>query len=167
MTTFRATASSGTRLPPFGLDPSTPAGQAKTLAIGAGECLKGAMDLEQGFPDLTGEYILTFHAIELGLKAFLVSRGVAPRPFGHNLVKLYEAATQQGLSIGIPDVDEMLAWINEWHCDGVKIRYEFTTPRHLPMCGTLFSLAEAIISVTGKVPNAATVGATPRAEEIP
>jgi hypothetical protein len=164
MTNFRATASSGTRIPPFGLDPSTPAGQAKALAIGAGECLKGAMDLDQGFPDLTGEYILTFHAIELGLKAFLVSRGVAPRSFGHNLIKLYEAAKQQGLSIGIPDAAEMLAWINEWHCDDVKIRYEFTIPRHLPMCSTLFPLAEAIISITAKVPNAATVGATPTME---
>jgi hypothetical protein len=167
MTNFRATASSGTRLPPFGLDTSTPGGQAKALAIGASECLKGAMDLDWGFPDLTGEYILTFHAIELGLKAFLVSRGIAPRPFGHNLVRLYEAARQHGLSINIPDADDMLAWINEWHCDGVKIRYEFTTPRHLPMCSMLFPLAEAIISITGKVPNATTDGAAHRMEEIP
>jgi hypothetical protein len=30
-------------------------------------------------------------------------------------------AKQRGLSLGITDVDEMLAWINEWHHCGVKI----------------------------------------------
>ena len=44
--------------------------------------------------ELTVTLHLPRHAIELGLKAFLVSRGVAPRPFGHNLLKLYEAATE-------------------------------------------------------------------------
>ena len=117
----------------------------------------GAMALDQGFSDLTGEYILTFHAIELALKAFLISRGIASKPYGHNLVRLYQAAKEHGLSINIPDADEILAWINEWHCDGVKIRYEFTLPRTLPMCSTLFPLAEAIIAVTGKVPNAQTI----------
>jgi len=43
-------------------------------AIGAIECLQAAVDLGQGFPDLTWEYIQKFLAIELGLKAFLVSR---------------------------------------------------------------------------------------------
>jgi hypothetical protein len=33
----------------------------------------------------------------------------------------------------------MLAWINEWHHCGVKIRYEFTEQRTLPICATLFA----------------------------
>ena len=154
MSAFRATTSSGTRLGPIGLDPSTPAGHAKAIAIGASECLKGAIDLDQGFPDLTGEYILTFHAIELGLKAFLTGRGVQPKRYGHNLVRLYEAAKELGLSLNIPNAEELLAWVNEWHCDGVKIRYEFTTARELPSCSSLFPLAQAIIAVSGRVTNA-------------
>jgi hypothetical protein len=35
------------------------------------------------------------------------------------------------------------------------------------MCSTLFPLAEAIISFTARVPNAATVGATPTMEKVP
>jgi hypothetical protein len=90
-----------------------------------------AMELDRGFSDRTGEYIVTFHAIEFGLKAFLIKCGVPEwglreKPYGHDLVCLYNMAKQRGLSLGITDVDEMLAWINEWHHCGVKIRYEFT-----------------------------------------
>ena len=97
MDEFRDRASTATRLPPIGIDPSTPEGLAKALAIGAGECLKAALELDEGFPDLTGEYIVTFHAIELGLKAFLINNGMSEKalskaPYGHDLVSLYNAA---------------------------------------------------------------------------
>ena len=103
-----------------------------------------AMELDRGFSDRTGEYIVTFHAIEFGLKAFLIKCGVPEwglreKPYGHDLVCLYNMAKQRGLALGITDVDEMLAWINEWHHCGVKIRYEFTEQRTLPICATLFS----------------------------
>lgn len=155
MTEFRTTASKSTRLPPIGIDPSTPDGLAKAFAIGASECLNAAHDLDSGFPDMTGEYIVTFHAIELGLKAFLIKHGLLEKvlrekPYSHDLLALYRAAKSYGLSLTIPDVEEMLAWINEWHNAGVKIRYEFSTERTLPMCSTLFPLAEAIIAVTGR-----------------
>jgi len=151
-------ASSATRLPPAGLDLSTPAGLAKALAIGASECLKAAHDLDAGFSDLTGEYIVTFHAIELGLKAFLISKGVTEkqlrkRPFGHDLVHLYEEAKTRGMLLNIPNTDDLISWINEWHCDEVKIRYDFKQARTLPICNALFPLAEAIIALTGKIPN--------------
>jgi hypothetical protein len=155
MTNFRHAASSATRLPPIGLDLSTPDGLAKAVAIGAADCLKCAIALDNsGFSDLTGEYILTFHAIELGLKAFLIKHGMfekdlSRKPYGHNLVCLFGAAKERGLSLNIPDVDDMLTWINEWHNDGVKIRYRFDTVRELPMCCTIFPLAEAILATTG------------------
>jgi hypothetical protein len=137
----------------MGIDPSTPDGLSKAFSMGASECLMAAMELDRGFSDRTGEYILTFHAIELGLKAFLIKSGVPEwglreKPYGHDLVCLYNMAKQRGLSLGITDVDEMLAWINEWHHCGVKIRYEFTKQRTLPICATLFPIVEAIIKAS-------------------
>jgi hypothetical protein len=154
----RRSSSSATRLPPIGLDPSTPHGLAKAIAIGAGECLMAAQYLDEHCPSTTGEYILTFHAIELGLKAFLTRSGVierdlAKKPYGHNLTNLYDECKRRGMIINIPRIDGTLAWINEWHNDGVKIRYKFDDERYLPMCVTLFPLATAIISLTGMHPN--------------
>lgn len=111
-----------------------------------------AKDLQKGWSDRTGQYIITFHAIELGLKAFLIAAGL--KPWGHDLVALYKEAKTNGLVLSTPYVDEQIAWINEWHCQGVRIRYEFTTQRTLPLCKTLFSLAEEIISVAGGANNA-------------
>jgi hypothetical protein len=70
--------------------------------MGASECLMAAMELDRGFSDRTGEYIVTFHAIELGLKAFLIKCGVPEwglreKPYGHDLVCLYNMAKQRGL----------------------------------------------------------------------
>lgn len=102
---------------------------------------------------MTGEYIVTFHAIELGLKAFLIKNGMSAerlrkKPYGHNLTELFEAAARRGLTLGDPDARGMLQWANEWHSEGVKIRYEFAEPRELPICSTLFPLTEAIINAS-------------------
>lgn len=134
-----------------GIDPSTKEGRSLALAHGATECLVAAEQLDKGMSDLTGEYILTFHAIELGLKAFLVRHGVTDRSlrsYGHDLGRLYEVAKQCGMSLSGPDVEAMLAWANEWHCDGAKIRYEFARQRTLPVCKTLFPIAGAIINAS-------------------
>lgn len=134
-----------------GVDPATAEGKSLALAHGATECLVAAEQLDNGMPDFTGEYILTFHALELGLKAFLVKCGVTDkdlRSYRHDLVRLYEVAKQRGMSLSVPDVEAMLGWANEWHCDGVKIRYEFTRSRTLPVCNTLFPLAGAIINAS-------------------
>jgi hypothetical protein len=134
-----------------GIDPSTPTGLSRAVANGAIECLQSALHLDKTFSDLTGEYMLVFHAIELGLKAFLIKQGfnakmLRSKDYGHNLVKLYAAAKQHGLAPVIPDWDDLITWINEWHSDRVKIRYEFAEMRVLPKCDTLFPLAAAIIN---------------------
>jgi hypothetical protein len=151
MNNIRARAASTTRLRPYGVDPSTPDGLSRAYAIGAAECLNSARKLDDGFGDLTPEYILTFHAIELGLKAFLAKRGLTEdqlrrKPFRHNLIRLFEEAKNQGLALDLRNADESIAWVNEWHCDGVKIRYDFTETRTLPMCQELFLLIEAILA---------------------
>jgi hypothetical protein len=91
-----------TRLPPIGIDPSTAEGLSQAYALGANECLIAAKTLDDRVPDLSGEYIVTFHAIELGLKALLIKQGMSAdelrrHPYGHDLVRLYEAAKQRGL----------------------------------------------------------------------
>jgi hypothetical protein len=97
-TSTRSKTSTHVRLT-AGIDPSTDAGRAMALRFGAGECLTGAKKLDAGFPDLTGEYILTFHALELALKAFLAKSGVTNdelrKTYGHNLVELYKEACKR------------------------------------------------------------------------
>lgn len=149
---FRASASTGTRLV-IGIDASTPDGLSQALAIGAGECLMGAKTLDKAFSDLTGEYILTFHAIELGLKAFLIKcwlseEELRKKKFGHDLDRLYDEAVKRGLSLNVENAEKLLVWVNEWHNEGVKIRYQFIGERTLPICATLFPLVEAIISAS-------------------
>jgi hypothetical protein len=142
--------STATRLPPIGLDVSTPQGFAMAYAIGAGECLADARYLrEKLFSDRTGQYVITFHAIELGIKAFLIGKGyteesLRSKPFGHDLVQLCKAAKAKGLVLATPNADELIEWINEWHVTA-WIRYEFTEERALPTCETLFPLVSEII----------------------
>ncbi len=154
MATNNPGTSTATRLPPLNVDVSTPQGLAHAYAIGAGECLKDAQVLqEQTFSDRTGHYIITLHAIELGLKAFLISKGyteeiLSSRPFGHDLVELLKAAIAKGMVLTTPKADALIACVNEWHCKDVKIRYEFTKERSLPMCKVLIPLATEIIQKT-------------------
>jgi hypothetical protein len=70
-------------------------------AIGASNCLADARALQDArFADRTGRYMIILHAIELGLKAFLIGKNVTDgelriKPFGHNLVELLNAARQE------------------------------------------------------------------------
>ncbi len=132
------------RTPPPGID------NAKALASGAAEFLEAAKILDHsGKPDQTVECTVLFHAIELGLKAFLLKRGVPEkdlRAHGHDLVKLFQEAKQRGLSLITQNAEDMIKWINEWHCNEVKIRYEFGSERFLPLCNAVFPLAEEIIT---------------------
>jgi hypothetical protein len=151
MSNIRATASSATRLTPIGLDISTMQGLAMAYKIGAGECLADSrVLLADSFSDRTGHFIITLHAIELALKAFLIARGYTEtdlkgRSFGHDLEKLYAAAKASGLKLDTPNADELIAWTNEWHSTGVRIRYEFVEQRTLPLCETLVPLASEIL----------------------
>jgi hypothetical protein len=149
MDNFRVRASTSTRV--SNIDIMTLEGLSDAYQIGASECLVAGKKLDDGFSDLTGEYIVTFHAIELGLKAFLIRRGLTEdelkkKPYGHNLVGLYKKAVGMGLVLHSENADDLISWINEWHNDGVKIRYDFSSQRTLPMCVLLFPLAEEIIN---------------------
>lgn len=150
--------STATRLPPLNVDVSTPQGLAQAYALGAGECLRDSEVLqEEIFSDRTGHYIITLHAIELGLKAFLIANGysedtLSAKPFGHNLVALLDAAKNNGMALLTPDADKLIARVNEWHYKDVKIRYEFTKTRSLPMCAVLIPLATEIIQKTSLPP---------------
>lgn len=133
------------------INQSTPDGLRLAYELGAREFLLCARKLDKDCSGSTGEYVLTFHAVELALKAFLAQRGVSKevlrfRPYGHDLSSLYEAAQQRGMLLNISDAKETLAWANEWHHDDAKLRYEFIDERTLPICATLFPLVEAIIT---------------------
>jgi hypothetical protein len=43
---------------------------------------------DQLFSDRTGHYIITLHAIEMGLKAFLISKGYAQHTHGIEPIRL-------------------------------------------------------------------------------
>ena len=51
-------------------------------------------------------------------------------------------------------LDALIACVNEWHYKDVKIRYEFTKTRSLPMCAVLIPLATEIIQKTALPPTA-------------
>jgi HEPN domain-containing protein len=135
------------QLPGYGRILSTPAGRYR---LEASRCLSAAKTLEKHHhKNETPHYIILFHAIELGLKAFLIKSGMDTetlrnRPYGHNLRSLFKEATRQGLRLDDPQASPMIDWINKW--DGAKIRYEFDTARDLPTCAELSPLAEAIIA---------------------
>jgi hypothetical protein len=136
-----------TQLPGFGPILSTTAGRYR---LEASRCLSAAKTLEEHHhKNETPHYIILFHAIELGLKAFLIKSGMdtetlRKHPYGHNLRSLFKEATRQGLIFNDPQAGPMIDWINKW--DGTKIRYEFDTARDLPTCAELSPLAEAIIA---------------------
>ena len=64
--------------------PFDPEGLSRVYAPGADECLMDADRLDEGMSNLTGQHIITFHAIELALsKSFLIEREAA-----HHLLRL-------------------------------------------------------------------------------
>ncbi|SFQ01440.1 hypothetical protein SAMN05216330_113122 [Bradyrhizobium sp. Ghvi] len=152
-TAFRATASSATRLTPIGLDDPTGQGLAMAYKIGSSELLADARLLlkDKFASSRTGNYIITFHAIELALKAFLIARGFTEKAFEGEVIRprpqqLYAAAKANGLKLETPNADDLIAWSNEWHAEGVKIRYEFSEQRTLPLCDALVPIASEIIN---------------------
>ncbi|MGA2411417.1 MAG: hypothetical protein ABSG46_13635 [Candidatus Binataceae bacterium] len=122
------------------------------LRMGSGEFIKCAEGLNSPLSDLSPQYVLLFHAIELGLKAFIIKHGidtlVLKKQYGHDLIGLYEAAKSRGMRLAVSNVDRDILWINEWHGDSASIRYEFDEQRTLPICGTLFPLAHAIFDAS-------------------
>ena len=134
-----------------GIDPNTPTGLCEALRLGAEICLTGAKKLDASSPgyDLPDRQILTFHALELALKAFLAKHGFTAKtlrnkPYGHNLDRLYSEAAEHGLSLQ-PHNKELIEAINEYHYKHI-VRYEFAKTRTVPMCMTLFPIIEAILA---------------------
>jgi hypothetical protein len=152
---MRPAVHSVTQLPPFGRDLSTPDGKSWLYRIEAGRCVSAANTLADHHPyrNETPHYIILFHAIELALKAFLINTGIdegklGKSPYRHDLCALYREAVGRGMNLASPDAEGLIRWINEWHCVGVKIRYEFATDRDLPACGVLSPLAQEIIEAS-------------------
>lgn len=144
------TTSSAVRI--SNLDRTTSKGLSTSFRHGAQECLFGAEQLEKnGMSNLTPEYILTLHAIELGLKAFLAKQGLTAeqlrKKYGHDLVRLYGEAKKHGLSLSGNDIETTLAWVNEYH-DKPLLRYEFAQTRELPICAELFPIVAELITAS-------------------
>ena len=134
------------------IDAGTDAGRTKAFCYGARECLDGARILNSSSPYSTGEYILTFHALELALKAFLAKSGMSNdelrgRHFRHSLDNFHEEALRRDLSISTYKATELIESVNEWH-EKALVRYEFTKNRELPMCDCLFPLIEEILTAS-------------------
>jgi hypothetical protein len=120
--------------------------------MGSGEFIMCAERLNSPLSDMSPQYVLLFHAVELGLKAFLIKhridRLVLQKQYGHDLIRLYEEAKSHGMMLAVGNVDRDILWINEWHGAGASIRYEFDEQRTLPICETLFPLARAILDAS-------------------
>src|SRR5262245_10855037 len=81
--------------------------------VSAGSLLAGAKELGLALPILKGNRegvplrayaLLTAHAVELCLKAFLLSRGWSPeraKSLGHDLASAWKAAAGEGLRIPV------------------------------------------------------------------
>lgn len=127
-------------------DVSSPAGVASAYKSLAAEVCQAARDMP--FPDSTAQHILVLHAIELALKGCLVHSGVSEKDlkykFSHDLEKLFAEAKTRGLVVNVAYADELIAWSNEYHKDGL-IRYDIATFRELPMCAVLFPIIDAIV----------------------
>jgi hypothetical protein len=139
-----------TRVGSYDLD--TDEGRSKAFRQLAGECLGGAQALRDYYPHSIGQYILTAHALELALKAFLAKTGFSnkqlrKKPFGHNLAKLYEEANKQGLSLSVYGAETNIQWMGEYH--STPLRYQYRT-RELPSCNVFFPIVEAILEAVGK-----------------
>lgn len=151
---MRPIVSASTRLVPIGRDLSAPAGKSWLYRLAASECTSALKTLMRyhPHPNETPHYILAMHAIELGLKAFLIKSGMDDKTlrskrYRHDLCSLYQKAVADGLTLADPNSSGLIAWANEWH-DGARIRYEFSKERDLPMCSELVTLADAIIAAS-------------------
>ena len=138
-------------------DVSTAAGIAVGYRTLAAEIAQGARSIP--FPDSVAQHIALFHAIEVALKGYLVHTGLTEaelkRKFSHDVEKLFAEARARGLIVNVADVDELIAWANEYRKDGL-IRYDIASFRELQMCEVLFPIVDAIVQAipipTVKVP---------------
>jgi hypothetical protein len=140
-------------------DLSTDRGRSGAFHLIAHDCLRGAQALHANSPNSSGEYILTAHALELALKAFLAKFSFSDKQleksFRHNLAKLYEESRKLGLSI-LPDGAETnIQWIGEYHSGPLRYEYEST----LPPCDAFFDLVESVLAASKSDADSKTVAA--------
>jgi hypothetical protein len=132
------------------IDTSTPHGLAQAFHEGVTECALNAEALDNGpTANLTGHYMITLHAIELGLKAFLAKSGLtedqlSKNPYGHDLASLYSEAVKRGLCVNVPGIEKTLNLLNVYHHKRAILRYDFATTRELPLCRDLFPIISAL-----------------------
>ena len=163
-----------TSLPPEGINRNTQDGLSNTYSIIAGECLDDAKRLHKVLPDpdTTGKYIITCHALEVSLKAFLVRHGLTEiqlsrAPYGHNLNNLYNSSLKKGLRLRLSglspsDVKEAIELFNRYHYeykeDGLHdealryaLRYDAGL-KVLPSCGVLIDIIEGVLNAVKENP---------------
>jgi hypothetical protein len=92
--------------------------------------------------------ILTCHAMELALKAFLSKRRFTAaklrnKSYGHDLDRLCDEAMKFWLLLS-PMNRKVIQAINEYHHKNL-IRYEFDKTRTMPVCRGIFPIIETII----------------------
>ena len=131
----------------LGMDPNTNEGRSKGFLQGAVECFYAAQKLDDELQDTVGEYILIFHALELGLKAYLAKHGYSDKqlrqkPFRHDLVTLCAKAREHGLSIAVHESDALIKWLSESYN---SLRYDFTETREHPMGQVLFPIVAEVL----------------------
>ncbi len=96
---------------------------------GAKDFYKCARSLDPGLPRL----VLTLHAIELALKAYLLTAGYSldqlrKGPFGHNLANLLRTSCDKGLTryVSLPVISEdQIVFLTEAHNSRILL-YEYT-----------------------------------------
>src|SRR5215831_7151327 len=79
-----------------------------------------------------GQYVLTFHALELALKSFLAGCGVSDvelrNKYAHDLDKLYEEARKHGLTLNDPHAARLIKDANQQH-EKSLLRYLLEHPQ--------------------------------------
>jgi hypothetical protein len=132
--------------------PKTDAGRAQAFSNGAREFLGSARALS-GSLYYRGQYVLTFHALELALKSFLAGRGLSDvelrNKYVHDLDKLYEEACTRGLTLNNTHAARLIKDANQHH-EKSLLRYQFTKSFSLPTPEIAFSIIDEILTESAK-----------------
>lgn len=113
--------------------------------VEAGDRLKGLLSTLGSFP----LYLLYGHGIELALKAFLISQGVAEkvlRGMGHDLQEALQAAKARGSFEEPPDYDlQILDLLNPYY-KGKEFEYLVPGIKNLPQLDELGEVSHRLLA---------------------
>ena len=128
--------------------PKTHAGRAQAFGDGAREFLQSARALNASL-SYRGQYVLTFHALELALKSFLAGCGVSDvelrNKYKHDLDTLYNEACKRGLTLNNPHASTTIKDANQHH-EKSLLRYLFKASFSLPTPEIAFPIIEEILA---------------------